>query len=321
MAKITGRPKAICFSDITAPTHLYQGLENEASESLFRHDELVAAEQSRSLWLHFLNTSRDLSRSMGAMDRKSIACIGRGISPSYFHHRVLLCRISDRIAAQLYSGTLEDSWATPQRKIRELQRELSSWADNLPEDLAIHNQVPMKTDPRVKVELSMYYYSIQMILYRPCLCEVIFENESSQSREFNRESARACVYAAISLLGVMADNPSAHAAYQLLPFWTLLHYVAPAATVLLLELCLDHQHFTDEHIDPLPNIRKAMAYLWCMTEDSLSAFHAWRIFRLLLSEISCKYEDLSFADIPEEAPQPIGWTIESELSFSRALVS
>jgi hypothetical protein len=120
---------------------------------------------------------------------------------------------------QLYSGTLEDSWAQIQRKIGELQTELRHCVEDLPDDLAIQSKVPAASDLRTKIELLMYYHSVQMMLHRPCLCEIVIENESLRTQEFNRHCARACVHAAMSMLAVMPDSPSAHEAYQLLPFW------------------------------------------------------------------------------------------------------
>jgi len=120
----------------------------------------------------------------------------------------------------------------------------------------------------------------------------------------------------MSMLAVIPHIPSAHEAYQLLPFWAFLHYVAQATAVLLLELSLDGRHFPTETTEVVNSLRKAMAYLWRMTKTSLSAYRAWRIFRRLLSAVSERYEDLDVADIPEAAPQPPGWDEEDEESVT-----
>jgi hypothetical protein len=165
----------------------------------------------------------------------------------------------------------------------------------------------------------MYYHGVQMMLHRPCLCEVIIENESFASREFNRSCARACVHAAMSMLAVMPDNPNVHDAYQLLPWWTLLHDVAQAAGVLLLELCLGGQHFRNEIPEIMSYLRKAMGYVWCLTEMSLSAYRAWKILRQLLSDVLQQHDDWEILDIPEEAPRPSGWTEEHESAIRESL--
>lgn len=310
IAEVTGRPKSISLLDTTIPMDEFRELDDPNATPSRRLSSSESSLKSRQFWLHFLNTDRDIPQGMtgGVIPWKNFATVGRSSPISHFPQRLLLCRLSDKIASELYSGRADLSWAEIQRKIGELQTELRYWVENLPDDLAIQSKTPTDSDPRVKIELSMYYHSVQMILHRHCLCEIVIDNESARSQEFNRSCARACVHAAMSMLAVMPDNPSSHEAYQLLPFWALLHYLAQAAAVLLLELSLDSQHFPGESTEVVNYLRKAMAYLWCMTENSFSAYRAWRILRKLLSEVAEKYEDLYVADIPEEAPQPSGWS-------------
>ena len=315
IAEITGRPKSLSISEVTLPFSMFSEPKSETIGIARNPSIATAASASRKLWLDFLSQKRNTVHGMtgGVIPWKSFAAVGQSASASQFPQRLRLCSMSDKVASQLYSGTLDDSWAEIQRKIGELQTDLRQWMENLPDDLSIQKKSSSESDPRVKVELSMYYHSVQMVLHRPCLCEVVIEHESVRSQEFNRSCARACVHAAMSMLAIMPENPSAHEAYQLLPFWALLHYVAQAAAVLLLELSLDCQHFKDEVPEVVNYLRKAMGYIYCMTENSLSAYRAWRIFRKLLSSVSerCE-EDLNIADIPEEAPQPTGWGQENE---------
>ena len=156
-----------------------------------------------------------------------------------------------------------------------------------------------------------------MLLHRPCLGEVRIENETVQSQEFNRSSARACVQGAMSMLELMPDNPTAREAFQLLPWWALLHFLAQATAILLLELALEAQHFVDESNQIVESVRKAMNYLHCMTAQSLSAYRAWRVFRIT-AEVSAVYDTLDLVDVPEVAPQPPAWSgrMEDELTHA-----
>jgi len=122
----------------------------------------------------------------------------------------------------------------------------------------------------------------------------------------------------MSMLTIMPDQPSTHEAYQLLPWWTLLHYVSKATLVLLLELVLDSQHFPSEVPEVVNYLCKAIGYNWCMTEGSLSAYRAWRISRPLLTDVSRRYDDLNIAGIPETATQPPGWTENNESAMRNA---
>jgi hypothetical protein len=320
IAEITGRPKSIFLSDVTTPTDLLQRHEHIDQGNL-EDGDYISALESRSMWLEFLRAKRDISQAMtgGMVPLTSFPSLGRGVSPQYFPHRIHLCRLSDRIATKLYSGTSDCTWAQIQSRIGELQTDLRFWSESLPDELNLQSDVTMDTDPRARIELALYYHSVQMILHRPCLCEVIIENQSSASQEFNLSSARACVHAAMSLLAVLPDNPSAHESYQLLPWWALLHYVAQATAVFMLEMALGCQHFKNEIPEVVDYLRKAMAYIWCMTQESLSAYRAWRLFRNLLSFIQEEDDQYHAVDIPQYAPVPTGWTDEHEVAINKTL--
>jgi hypothetical protein len=248
----------------------------------------------------------------GVLPWHSFSSLGQSPPPSYFPLRLSLSFLSERIGARLYRGSSDDTWSELQFKIGELQSELTSWSENLPADVSLQSDATTSYDPRAKVELAMYYHSVQMILHRPCLCEIVIENESERSQEFNRSCARACVHAAMSMLAMLPDNPSPHEIYLLLPYWALLHYVAQATAVLLLELSMDCQHFPNELPELMVYLRKAMVYLWVQAGTSLSAYRAWRTFRPLLTEVAARYEDLPIGDIPEQASQPSHWTEDEE---------
>ena len=321
ITEITGRPKSIFLTDVTIPIHQFGAMLQESLGFAEQVDDFFSPDTSRQLWLDHLQAGRNISQMTGGIiPWKSFLSVGRDAAPSYLSQRLSLCRLSDKVASELYVVTSEDSWYDIQQKISSLQTDLRQWADNLPQELVIQGQEHADSDLRTKIELAMYYHSVEMMLHRPCLAEVVIENESTQSQEFNRSSARACVHAAMSMLALMPAYPTAHEAYQLLPWWTLLHSVAQAMAVILLELALEAQHFRDEIPQLATCLRKAFGYLWCMTEGSLSAYRAWRIFRQLLTELEERHGDLNLRDIPTEALAPDGWNEEFEELTARALL-
>ena len=160
-----------------------------------------------------------------------------------------------------------------------------------------------------------------MILNRPCLCELEITNQSQTSVSFNQESARACVNAAIQLLELMPDNPGAAPTYFRVPWWSVLHYTCQTASVLLLELVLDAQHHTEEETEGIVySLKKALAYLWTMAKDSLSAYKAWRIVRQLTGELAF-VQKFDISDVPPDAPKPETWTAGHETILVRSLGS
>ncbi|KAI1629415.1 fungal-specific transcription factor domain-containing protein [Exophiala viscosa] len=323
IAEMTGRPKSISLSDVTISIQVLQGPLTEETKWSQQNDGHISPIESRRIWLDFLRAGRELpmAAKWDKTPGMSSLSLGRGLSPLYFPHRLYFCHLSDRIATQLYSGTSNDSWSQIQRKISELQTDLSYLNETLPDELRLQSTDTEDTDPRARIELAMYYYSLQMILHRPCLCEIVIDNQSEESQEFNQNSARRCVSAAMSLLDIIPDNPTAHEVYQYLPWWTLFHYVAQATAVLMLEMALDCQHFQDGASELMKYLRKSMSYIWCMTSDSLTAYRAWRVFRPLLSAIRIKNDPYGTVDIPEEAPRPKGWTESNEASIRRTFLA
>lgn len=222
----------------------------------------------------------------------------------------------------MYSGTSSDSWVEIQHKIAKLQLDLISWTQTLPDELQLQSIVTADFDSRERVELAMYYYSLGMILHRPSLCETVGENQSGSLHEFNRNSARTCVHAALSLLKIMPDSPSSPQADQLLPWWILLHYVTQATAILMLELTLNCQHLHNEIDEIAEHLHKAMKYLSCMSTESPSAYRAWRTFRPLFTVIltvHSEYKQNEIMNITEQAPRPKAWTEKDEASMQKTV--
>jgi hypothetical protein len=319
IAEITGRPKSISLIDVTVPVELLLSVPEEISKSSGNSTSYLSSRDSRNIWLQHLHHGRNISQMTGGMvPWKSFAEIGSDAPTSYLPKRILLCRISDKIANGVYTGTSDISWSDIQARIGDRQKELEHWAKDTPDELTIQGHELGQTDPRARIELKMYFHSVEMILHRPCLCVIEIEDESAQSKEFNESSGKACVHAAMSMLEGLPDYPTAHEAYQLLPFWSLLHFIAQATAVLMLEMALDAHHLDGDLKQLARYVRKSMAYLWCMADGSLSAYRAWRLFRQLLSEIMQRHGDLDLGDIPTESARPLTWNDDHEAMTIKA---
>ncbi|KIW17032.1 hypothetical protein PV08_04223 [Exophiala spinifera] len=339
ISEITGRPKSISVSDVTAPIDLLAGPASGSTRSTSLDDstrsvppvpisttqvgEPILLEISRKAWLEHLKLMQNNNTATSSSSSSSLSpglTIGddddHAIPTTYLPQRLHLCLLSDKIARQLYSGTNDPSWLGLQRRIHDLEAELRRWVETLPENLSPASSPAGRGDeflnPRIRIELAMYYHSLQMILYRPCLCANSAEAEAVESREFNHRAARACVLGALSMLALLPDVPTIKEIYRLLPWWSLLHFVAQASAVLHLELAIDAQHFEGEVDKLVESVAKAMRYLHCMAGASLSAYRAWKIFRVLLNEVSRRYHNMDLNDFAQDAPRPHGWTEEVE---------
>ncbi|KAK5385146.1 hypothetical protein LTR11_001519 [Exophiala xenobiotica] len=274
------------------------------------------------LYINGSVTRRNVVQTMrgGRMPWQNFQFIGYGEPRQQLYHRTRLSVISSEVMAQLYMPTSNcDSWAATQKKIHSLNTQLVEWEQNLPEGLSIDSGVATNEDPRAKIDLALYYCSIKMILHRPCLCHMHIPAESDASKKFNSNSARDCVEAALALVGILPEDPTAHEAYQLLPWANLLHYLGQVLSVFILELCMKAEHFGDSAPLLIPPVRKAMLYLCCLTSASLSSYTAFRIIRQMLSVLSSRGDGFDDAGIPSEPSVPGGWTERHEISLGDAL--
>ena len=153
----------------------------------------------------------------GQMPLQNFLSIGYGPSRQHVSFRARLSIISNHVMTQLYMPNLSGSWAAIQKKIAGLNIQLLEWEKSLPEELNLRSTMAIGIDPRAKIDLALYHQSIRMILYQPCLCHIRIPNESVYSKEFNLSGVRNCVLAAVSLIDILPEDPSAHEAYQLLP--------------------------------------------------------------------------------------------------------
>ncbi|KIW09678.1 hypothetical protein PV08_12065 [Exophiala spinifera] len=315
ISEITGRPKSMSVSDVTVPIDLLErgNLDySPPSPVTSQIGDSILLEISRKTWLEHLDLMQNTSSlevKVGELGQEA-ASPDYAIPNAYLPQRLCLCLLSDKIARQLYSGTNDDTWVGLQRKIHGLEDEMQHWFENLPENLYLVSRGRQSRNLRARIELAMYYRSLQMILYRPCLCANSVEVEAVESREFNHRSARACVLGAMSMLALLPDDPTITEIYRRLPWWSLLHFVAQASAVLHLELAIDAQHFEGEVNQLVESVTKAMQYLHCMAGASLSAYRAWNIFRTLLTEVSRRYHNMDLSGVAQDAPRPPGWTEE-----------
>lgn len=218
-----------------------------------------------------------------------------------------LSAISDEIAITLYSSSTALTWFEHQNATRVLIEKLQRWHDSLDLDLDIDYSGQNDLDPRSRLELAMHYQSIRMILFRPFLCQISIVDESLESIDFNTVCAKACTEAALSMIRKLPDNPVPKQILQVVPWWSLLHYVCQAAAILLLELCLGVQHIQGALETIVSSVKKVINYLSALAPNSKSAYKAWNIICLLFTRALVPYQINVHFHIPEDTQRPKEW--------------
>jgi hypothetical protein len=252
------------------------------------------------------------------------------ITPStYFIYRTQLSIISHEIITQLYcAATIKERWGDVQETIHRIDRRLLHWRDKIQSDFDITFDDTWKQpdwkDPLMlpRMGLAMQFASSRMILFRPCLCrfEGRLQAQSEKSKDFSQEAVETCIHSArkmISLLSWSASSPTTEKLYAITPWWSTLHYICEALSVLMLEMAFKAAHMPDEAADILVDAKKGVHWLARMSDASVSARKAWEIFDSLIRLVAPMIH-WSVFDMPTEAPVPPGynWRRFSAASFS-----
>jgi hypothetical protein len=104
--------------------------------------------------------------------------------------------------------------------------ELEDWANSaLPQHPATGKGKSKADMTREQFLLSTNYWSTKILITRPCLCRIErrIQNESDVSATFNKNTATACVGAALELTNLFPDQPDFRFLYKNGPWWASIH--------------------------------------------------------------------------------------------------
>jgi hypothetical protein len=237
---------------------------------------------------------------------------------TYFIYCTQLCIISHEIITQLYcASTIKERWPDVQDTIHRIDRRLLAWRDKITPEFDITFKdtwtQPDWKDPLIlpRLGLAMQFASSRMILFRPCLCrfEGRLKAQSEKSKDFSQDAVENCIREArkmICLLSWTASSPTAEKLHAITPWWSTLHYICEALSVLMLEMAFKAAHMPDQAADILVDAKKGVFWLTKMSEVSVSARKAWEIFDSLIRLVAPMI-NWSVFDLPTEAPVPPGY--------------
>lgn len=225
-------------------------------------------------------------------------------SSLYFLHLVQLNRLTQAIFHRLYNpAAISGTWTTVQTTIKELDEQLEYWYRKLPQSFAFRRKQRERTSYEYRLNLGFCYYSSKMTIHRPCLCRLDrkIPNQSSKSLDFNRNSATTCVEAALEMLTLIPDEPNAVGLLRVGPWWSILHWLVQATTVLMLEISFRANHMPEETETILESSKKGIRWLYALAEDNPSAKRAWTICYPMLRE-AVKKVGRDVEDLPWHPP-------------------
>lgn len=298
---LTGRPVAFANSDCSTPLPL--PLEEESFMSTSEPIETPAVHMLRRLSTdesrltdmstpssvsssHKSPTDRSTCKSPSVPRETSCVAPNTGL---FFLYVAKLSGLNDDILKQLYRPTIvNQSWAAIQRTISRYNERLERWRSALP---AVFDFTKTQRDQeffRSRMCLGFSYYSTVIIINRPCLCKIDrkIPNETERGKSIDRANGKSCVVAARSVIDLLPDQPNTVGMNQVTPWWSMVHHLMQAVTILMLELSLGSIHCTDIVPELLQASEKAVGWLQSMSADDEAAARAWRLSSELLRKVA-----------------------------------
>lgn len=247
------------------------------------------------------------SRSPSSVQPNTDLLWAKDVPPNmslYFLHNVQLTRLTQRIFHQLYNpASIEGTWSDVQALIGELDEQLENWYRALPAILDFRRHQRDRDFYECRLSLGFFYNSTKIMIHRPCLCRLDrkIPHQSDKSLAFNRNSATTCVESARETLRLVPDEPNAIGLVKVGPWWSILHWLVQATTVLMLELSFRAHHMPEEAGSILEAAKKGVRWLHALGEENVSARRAWSLCDSMLREAAAKIgRDVN--DLPQYQP-------------------
>ncbi|KAJ9221346.1 transcriptional regulator family: Fungal Specific TF [Paecilomyces variotii] len=213
-----------------------------------------------------------------------------GPAVTAFTASLRLDAIVAEVISDLYSSsTVNLTWARVQGIVADLNTKLNRWQFDLPSSLkgSPAQQGISSQTSRDRMYLALRFFSTSMLINRPCLCELneisaMMPYQTEPSRRLDAEAAMRCISSARGLLRLLPDEPNSVNLYASTPWWCILHYIAQAEVILVMEIVLKEVHLPSEMEQSISDCAKVLQYLIALSETSLAAQRAWVAFSRLL---------------------------------------
>ncbi|RPB28157.1 hypothetical protein L211DRAFT_801346, partial [Terfezia boudieri ATCC MYA-4762] len=172
--------------------------------------------------------------------------------PYLFSQRGLFAIINESVMILYNTQNYCMSPAAYQEHVARFEARLTAWKSQIPEGLSFENLPTRVTDAVIerekRLDLAVRYHNARMIIHRPFLCinESTIKNESIQPGYSPLNSARACIGSACKLITlVTSEDPQTM--MRCGPWWSLVHFLSTAASVIMLELAFYSRHVPEDH--------------------------------------------------------------------------
>ncbi|KAI9703356.1 MAG: hypothetical protein M1836_007924 [Candelina mexicana] len=323
---MTGRPSAIEDSNCTAPmpVPVEEGSFVNANLKLYQNDAskirrfnssdqnpdeiFLSAVSSRSASQLKSSVNSPGSASPSSSSQQGSMDWTKSVPPNnalFFLNHTQLSMLSHDVLCILYSPmSKKGSWEHVQQDISRLDERREAWRLGLPGLFDFKKDQRDQQFARERMSLAMFHYSVKILIHRPTLCRIDrrIPHESRGSKEFNRNAAASCVHAARDMLALLPHHPNAVGMYKIAPWWCVVHYLAQAIVVLLLEVSFRSDHVPVEAEGILETAKKGIFWLNRMSEESVAARRSWHLCSDMLHKVAPKIGGRT-DEMPIDAPR------------------
>lgn len=234
----------------------------------------------------------------------SVATSESSNTGSYLKSRAQVGAITQQVVTGLYSArAIEMSWKQMQQKISGLREQLETWLVSLPSSLDFTQPTVHATFQRERLVLNMQYIETKILITRPCLCRLDdrIKNQTEASDRFNKDTAKICINAAEAMADLLPASVDVAYLYRTGPWWSLVHNLMQALTVLLLEASFGMAHVSCSDDEISSRIKKLVGWLSAMKKNNVMADRAHvlasGVLRKLAPRINVNVSDLLSEDI------------------------
>ncbi|PVH92275.1 hypothetical protein DM02DRAFT_544015 [Periconia macrospinosa] len=287
LSTIVGRPNFVNESYCSAPLPLPLSTDQLSDEALVQ----TLHQRHRTPAFHPNEPHKD------------IEVAERPNEGSYLKSMIQLSITTQKVMTELYSiAAVIKPWRHIQQVVTNLCDELEEWLAALPADLnfSLHvDHVSTKLE-RERLILNMQYISTKILITRPCVCR-FGSHEQGESENFDKQTARACVWAAKKLVLLLPAHSHVSYLCKIGPWWSVVHSLMQALIVLLLEMSYGTVHFPEDGEEILVSIKKLIRSLKAMGKNNKVAERAYtvafQVLRGLASKLDAEISDLIWEDI------------------------
>ncbi|GAD96257.1 fungal specific transcription factor [Paecilomyces variotii No. 5] len=235
------------------------------------------------------------------------------LNPSlYFFVLVDLTLVSHAVLNTVYTvNALRDGWSQTVARISKFSSKLEVWLSKIPGaykfPLEGQDRPFEKEDwTKERFSLAISYYSAQITMTRPCLTHPDSRETSPASERKNQHTklgndmAQVCLDSALSLIGLLPEEPDVAWLFRLSPWWCILHHIMQATVIVLIHLSLDTINDGPRVSTVLSAAKKAHRWLTHMANRSLSYQRAFALCDGFIRRIALKKGlDISDLSLPE----------------------